>query len=259
VGVIVTAVTFVAACTMNLWSQPQDPQMQINAMLFLPFAVGATTELLRAASPFRLGDRRAKRRTKTWRTTVGIVACLVGPALLIVNVWGNDGYAERQGWDAQAVSRSRALVAKFDISRTVFVLQGFEGESTWLFELYGSDWDQPGGLPWGPAPSPHAKLIGMAGVPVYFPSLSPRTTEQAVLSRINASRDLGYEIVAGPMWGYSRAFFKNAMSTVASPQKADALYHALHAAYCPHKIRVRGWTGDFYRLTPTPPSGSCAT
>jgi hypothetical protein len=252
VGVTVAAVTFVAACTMNLWSQPQDPQMELNAMLFLSISIGVTTQLLRA--PWRRSPetRRARRDARHRRAAVGLLACAIGPVLLVVNVWGDNGYAQQKGGDPTMIARARALTTRFDPARTVFVFQGFEGESTWISELYGLEWD----LPWGSPPTPHVKVIGMATTPVFYPSLSPGKTAEAVIARIDDAMKKGYRVVANPMWALTRAQFEGSLGTVASTEKTDALYDRMHAAYCARPITVRQW-GEFYVLTQRSASGAC--
>ena len=250
VGVTVAAVTFVAACTMNLWSQPQDPQMELNAMLFLPISIGVTTELVRALWRTSPETRRARRGARHWRAAVGVLACAIGPVLLVVNVWGDNGYAQHKGEDAATIARVRALTTRFDPTRTVFVFQGFEGESTWMFVLYGLEWD----LPWGPPPTPHVKIIGMASTPVFYPSLSPEETADAVIARIDDAMKRGYSVVADPMWAWTRAQFEGSLGTVASTEKVRRSVRP-HTRRLLRNARHVGQWGEFFVLTQRSASG----
>jgi hypothetical protein len=252
VGVTVTAVTFVAACTMNLWSQPQDPQMQLNAMVFLPISIGVTTDVLRSQWRRTSETRRATPGERRWQLAVGVLACAIGPVLLVVNMWGHNGYAQERGGDPAAIARARALTTEFDPEHTVFVFHGFEGEAHWITVLYGLEWD----LPWGAPPTPRVKFIGMASTPVHAPGLSPGKTAESVIERIDDAMKQGYRVVAGPMWAWSRAQFEGEMGTIASAEKSDAIYNRMHAAYCASPVTVEHW-GQFYVLTRSA-AGACA-
>lgn len=243
VGAVSVAITFLAGCVMNLWSQPQDPQMQLNVMMFLPISLGAATHLALQGAELRWTNRGARRRLTP---AIGVAACLLGPILLSVNVWGPGGYAESRGGDDLAVDRAGSLFATTNPTRSVYVVQGFEGEITWMNVLEGIEWE----LRWPPPPTPHAKLIALASAPVGQPQLSAADTADWIFNKIHQSLQAGYHVYASPFWSQTKPELIGSLRVVAREDKALAIYDRLHSSFCAEAVPV-GWQGEsFFRLTP---------
>jgi hypothetical protein len=247
VGVVLLAVTFLTGCVMNLWSQPQDPQMQINVMMFLPVSVGVAVELLRVGIRRRPGALPGA-QGETLRAIVARgVAWLLGPVLVVVNVWGDGGYAASRGEDERYIKRVKSLFASTDLSHTVYVFQGFDGELTWMDAIVGFD----GGADWPPTPSPRVKLIGMASMPVAQPDLTAPATADYIIGQIDAAWSSGYRILAGPFWSKTREEFVGSLRVVADEEKATAIYDRLRSKFCADPVAIPLWPTMFFELTPS--------
>ena len=129
-AVAVFGVTFVAGELFNLYSQPQDAQMQINVM---PWLTLAWLFALKAAAA-------------RWRQGVAILTA-AAVLLLAYNVWS---LTPLRGLDTRWRVAFAELERRVDPSRTVFVLHDFD----WVMPYGSLYWglEEPGVDRLGPAP-----------------------------------------------------------------------------------------------------------
>ena len=134
--------TLGAGQVLNLYSQPQDPQMQLNVMPWLAVAWALL-----------LGALLARSRG---------VAVALAVASLLPLVWNVGQLARFRGGDEAALKAMAALEQRFPPASTVFVYWGFEPITMWQYALWSRTWDwdgKPGrtrsssGSPSTPAPS----------------------------------------------------------------------------------------------------------
>ena len=178
---IVFVGTLVAGEIMNAYSQPADPQMQLNVMPWLAVAAA----LLLAEFPSSISRAAA--------ATVVVLALV--PLAYNVMVFG-----ARRGSDARMLGALNELERLSDPATTIYVYGGSEGIITWQYALWTPRWVSACDL--GPAPetTPKFKWIDLAQ-PVY---LHPAwTTEQYtayVKSELECAFDKGYRVVASSFW-----------------------------------------------------------
>ncbi len=124
---------------MKAYSQPQDPQMQINVMTWLPLYWGIVAASLMIVPVLR-----------------GL-ALLLSILPLIYNI---SSFSGARGSDGAAQASLVELERRFDLSRTVFVYTGWENIVAWEFVVWTRRWEGVCDLP--PAPTANPSLNGPA-------------------------------------------------------------------------------------------------
>lgn len=122
--------TFAAGEVFNFYSQPQDPQMQVNVMPWLTVAWGVVVAALLAAR----GPAQA-------RTDVAVALVVLS---LVPLVWNVAQLSLRRGQDAASLAALATLERQFPPQSTVFVYWGFENIATWQYALWSHTWDWNG-------------------------------------------------------------------------------------------------------------------
>ncbi|HYX02396.1 MAG TPA: hypothetical protein VE963_09925, partial [Reyranella sp.] len=204
--------TFVAGEVFNLYSQPQDPQMQINVMAWLTPAWA----LLLVAARRRWG-RRA-------------LAALGGltVALIAYNVWS---LAPLRGLDSAWENAIKRMERAADPARTVWLMHDFD----WAM-VYGSlHWGiaEPGTEALGPAPQAERrfKWIGFIGQPLRHPDWSDERQAADLKRQIDRALELGYDVLVIRLWDLDPAQLEERTGSVASPARVEALRRVLHDNY----------------------------
>jgi hypothetical protein len=204
--------TFIAGEVFNLYSQPQDPQMQINVMAWLTPAWA----LLLVAARRRWG-RRA-------------LAALGGltVALIAYNVWSLTPLRGLDGAWEKAIKR---MERQADPSRTVWLMHDFD----WAM-VYGSlHWGiaEPGTEALGPAPQaePRFKWIGFIGQALRHPDWSDERQAADLKRQIDRALELGYDVLVIRLWDLDLAQLEERTGSVASPARVEALRRVLHDNY----------------------------
>src|SRR5215468_2831031 len=204
--------TFIAGEVFNLYSQPQDPQMQINVMAWL--TVGWA--LLLVAARRRWG-RRA-------------LAALGGltVALIAYNVWS---LAPLRGLDGAWENAIKRMEHQADPSRTVWLMHDFD----WAM-VYGSlHWGiaEPGTEALGPAPQaePRFKWIGFIGRALRHPDWSDDRQAADLKRQFDRALELGYDVLVIRLWDLDPAQLEERTGSVASPARVEALRRVLHDNY----------------------------
>jgi hypothetical protein len=234
-GATILIAVFVLAEGMNLYIQPQDPQMQIQPMMWVPFAVAAAYE--------RTAGRRA-----AWRVPLraGLAASLI--LLFAGNI---RVYAGVRHADSVAMANARAVEAVAPPERTVFLLQGFEGLATWLTLRWGRGVEMP--LPGPMPPVPHARqfnAIYMTSELVFFQMHSPDEAAASIARVVERALADDFDVVATDIWAADEAGWGDAFASVSSPDRPLAIRRLLRERYAATEIAVvPGWT-RLYRLAP---------
>jgi len=174
-AVAVFGVTFVAGELFNLYSQPQDAQMQINVMPWLTLAW--LFALKAAAMRWRLG-----------LATLTVLAVV----LLAYNVWS---LAPLRGLDTRWRLAFAELERRVDPGRTVFVLHDFD----WVMPYGALYWglEEPGVDGLGPAPQarPKFKWIGFIGQLLRHSDWSIEQQTADLRRQIDHALALGYDVL----------------------------------------------------------------
>ena len=177
--------TLGAGQVLNLYSQPQDPQMQINVMPWLTVAWGLLLGAL-------LNRSRA--------TTVLLALLSLAPL-----AWNVGQLARFRGGDRAAVAAVAALEQRFPPASTVFVYWGFEPITMWQYALWSRTWDWDGAVTIAPAPSPDPKFkwIAVDAGAIRHPDWTAEQHAQSIKHDIDQALDRGYKVVVSDVWSWS--------------------------------------------------------
>jgi hypothetical protein len=172
--------TLVAGEIVNAYSQPQDPQMQINVMPWLTVAFALVLAKLSIS-----------------RTLPMVAAAVLVTLPLAFNV---HAFGVMRGSDGRALAALDELERLSDPARTVYVYPDFDGALTWHFARWASR--SPGVCDLGPSPraTPKFKWISMTLPIVDNPGWSPQEYVARIKGEIDCALDQGYRVIANPTW-----------------------------------------------------------
>lgn len=222
----------VAGGVFNAYSQPADPQMQVNIMLVaLPGWVLLIGGILSA--------RKRLAKVLSPLAVVMIVAPITF-SYYNMNI--------HRGEDAQDQTYIREISAKLNLSETIFLYHDFDGTITWLVANYGSR--APTGVDLPPAPStePMFKWIGYVRETVQNPSWTGERHAQDIINQVHKVMDLGYKVVTPVYWTNDKDYWILAFSSVASSEKAAAIHHSLSAEFVAGPLLSMEYGDDFVEL-----------
>jgi hypothetical protein len=198
---------------MNAYSQPQDPQMQINVMVWLPVAVGLLAGHLLAGGSRRLA----------WALFV------LAAVPLVYNI---AAFGRLRGLDSERQGRIAALERQVDPARTALVYTGFEDEFAWNFALWQGRW-QFDFCVLGPAPvaSPKFKWISFLFPALYWPAETPEQHVARVKAHLDCAFDKGYRVIAGEAWQATQAELADRFLIIGGQHRVPLLYSFMHQTY----------------------------
>ena len=205
------------------YSQPQDPQMQIQPM----FATVAGLILIGS-------------RYRFWRPTVrraigaGFLAIAFANGVSNV-VWLRAG----RGGDSRSLTDLHELESLFPWSTTVIVCHGFEGWTTWQFVVARK----------GDSQAFLDRSIQLARPFTTTRGISGQEAAVDIKSQIDGALAKGLRVVATPLWTETPEHFVASLTTVTEESRARVYDGALRNSY-----RLgRKWTtgeGPFVELLP---------
>ena len=227
--------TFVAGEVFNLYSQPNDPQMQLTVMQWLP--IGWALVLIAAS-------RRWPRR--------GFLALgIATAALLIYNV---ASLAPVRGLDGRWAATVRLLEREADPARTVMLLHGYDDwRMIYLSLHWGRTTQGVEALAAPPQAEPRFKWIGLFGSVLVTPRLSPEQHADALSRQIDRALALGYTVLAGDVWLQPASELAKTTGTIAPAATVAALHRRLHERYLAEPAFTDPHTGPYFRLRRAPP------
>jgi hypothetical protein len=227
-AVAVFGVTFVAGEVFNLYSQPQDPQMQINVM---PWLTLAWLFALKAAA-------------LRWRHGVATLTALA-VLLLAYNVWS---LTPLRGLDTRWRVAFGELERRADPSRTVFVLHDFD----WVMPYGSLYWglDEPGVDHLGPAPQaqPKFKWIGFIGQLLRHSDWTIDQQTADLRHEIDKAMALGYDVLLVRLAHVDLDQLERETGMVASRHQLAALQATLQHDYVAEPAFTDPVMGSFDRL-----------
>lgn len=225
--------TLLAGQVFNLYSQPQDPQMQINVMAWLTLG-------------WALASVAAVRR---WGTRGLTAMATLTVLLLAYNVLGLVPFRGADTAWRKAIER---FERETDPARTVFVLHDFD----WLMTYASMHWGQtyPGleALSSPPQESPRFKWIGFANDLLRHPGWSASDQADAMRRELDQALDLGYDVVAVRLWATNVDELKKLSSTIADGASVEALHHMLHTDFVADFLFDDPVAGPVHRLRRAP-------
>jgi hypothetical protein len=221
--------TFVAGLVFNLYSQPQDPQMQINVMGWL--TVGWMLAVIAAYERWR--------GRGLWATG-GLTL-----ALLAYNIWS---LAPLRGLDAAWQRSIRHIEHEAEPARTVFVINDLD----WFMVYASLAWGEaePGVKRLGPAPQaqPAFKWIGVGSGLLRHPGWSAEEHATALQGEIDRALDLGYHVVISQQWELDQAHLAATIAILSNQSHSGALWRMLHDRYRAELAFDDPLAGHYYSL-----------
>lgn len=220
--------TWIAGEVFNLYSQPNDPQMQLTVMQWLP--IGWTLAVIAAS------QRWPARGLRT------LVAATV--ALAIYNV---ASLAPVRGLDGKWDGAIRTIDRNVDPARTVFLLHGSDWTMIYLALYWGQRDDGMEQL--GPAPQdkPKMKWVSFFGSVYRTPRLSPQEHGAAFRRQIDRAFELGYTVIVTDIWNWPQSEFEKTAGTIADKATVTELFRTLHS-YEVEPAFTDSFTGQYFRL-----------
>jgi len=225
----VFGVTFAAGEVMNLYSQPQDPQMQINVMVWL--TIGWSLVLT-------IGDLRRP-------LPVLSAAVAISIALFAYNV---SQLAPMRGSDAAWRHALARIEREADPTRTIFLLHGFEQAVSEKFYAWDGEWGYFKKLGPAPAAKPKFKVLALVSGPVHKPNATGKELANELRGEIEHAMDLGYDIVANGFWAWNEEQLESQMATVLDAAKSKSLFVMLHESFVATPVFTDPVAGSYFRL-----------
>jgi hypothetical protein len=225
----VFGITFLAGEVFNLYSQPQDPQMQINVMAWVTPAWALVLLAARRRWPAR-----------------GLVAmAAITAALFAYNVWS---IAPLRGLDGKWRGAIERLERQGDPARTVFLLHDFDWTMVYASLHWGTA--EPGVAALGPAPQalPKFKWIGFTGDVLRHPDWSTERHVESLRRQIDRALALGYEVLVVRLWDIPETQLLTETGMVADAGRLGALQRMLRTDYVATPLAVDPVAGSLYRL-----------
>ena len=225
--------TFVAGEVLNAYSQPHDPQMQINVMAWL--TVGWALVLVASR-------KRWPRRG---------LATMAGLTVLLL-VYNLVSLAPLRGQDTTWRQGVERMEQRFDTSKLVLVMHDFDWVMTYTSAYWGRIY--PGVDQLGPAPqaSPKFKWIGFASPFMLHPTWNDDALVAELRRQIDKALALGYEVVIVNLWDVDLQKLENLNGSIATPTRVRAMWNMLHADYEATQLPKDPVLGSFYRLQRKP-------
>ena len=214
----------------NFYSQPQDPQMQINVMAWLV-----------VAWIMLLGALAARPRALAVLATLSLLPLVVNAATL----------AKYRGQDAAALAAIADIERRFPPDSTVFVYWGFEAMTVWKFALWSPTWGWEGDPDVGPAPSrePRFKWIAANSGAIRHPGWTPEQNAEAMKQAIDGVMARGYRVVIGAdLWGWTTQDLANQLSVLSASNRAPAIHDMLHGNFEVGPPVTVPFAGTYYEL-----------
>lgn len=233
--VAIFGITFVAGEIFNLYSQPQDPQMQLNVMAWL--TVGWAVVLVAVRERRRYGRHGL----------AALAGLTVG--LFAYNVWS---LSPLRGLDSAWQGAIERMEREADPDRSVWLMHDFD----WAM-VYGSlHWGlaEPGTEALGPAPQkePRFKWIGFTGQVLRHPEWSDQEQVDDLRLQIDRALDLGYDVLVLRLWGMDLPQLEVATGMVASSARLDALRRMLREDYVATQAFIDPVAGAVDRIKKRP-------
>ena len=216
--------TFAAGTVFNLYSQPQDPQMVINVMLWTIPAFGLVANAI-----LTVPQRSPLSRCWTLPETTVLALAVLLPAAYNVNA-----LAAQRGGDAMNEAVVARLAARFDPARTVFLQQGFEGIISWELVIWGGDplgWFADSALPPASRAERSLKCISATSAVGIHPDWSAQAIVNDLKREIDLAMDRGYRVVASPAFLEPDQDWMGSFATLKNADAAGAIRAMIHANY----------------------------
>lgn len=222
--------TLGAGQVLNFYSQPQDPQMQVNVM---PWLAVAWALLLAGLLPTRRS------------LAIGLAVLSFAPL-----AWNVAALAKWRGDDTRWLAATAALEKRFPPDSSVFLYFGYEPITTWKYALWSRtwDWDNRVAIPPAPSADPKFKWIAVNAGAIRHPGWTAAEHAAAIKRDIDLALDRGYRVVVSDMWSWPPEVLAAYLGTVAASGRTDAIYRMLHDDFRATEAFSDPIAGTYYEL-----------
>jgi hypothetical protein len=212
--------TLAAGQVLNFYSQPHDPQMQVNVMVWLSIAFAL---LLMSV-------------TRRFFIVLAVLACVP----LIHNV---ASFSRWRGGDAQAVAALRTIERELVPEKTVFVYWGFEPITMWHYAVWSRTWD------WDGTPNDaRFKWIAINAGAIRHARWTPQQNAETIKRDIDAAFARGYRVVISDVWTWSLGKLAGELGALSASNRAAAIHAMLHDNFDAKLVLDVPGVGSYYEL-----------
>ncbi len=227
-GVRAIAIVFLgtlgAGQVMNIYSQPQDPQMQVNVMPWLTVAWALIVAALMAR------PRALK-----------ILAVLS----VLPLAWNVAALAHYRGGDRDALKALATIERELPPEKTAFVYWGFEPITMWQYALWDRTWDLDDGT-W--EPPPRFKWIALDAGAIRHPGWTAEQHALSIKRGIELAFGRGYRVVISDAWTWSEVELAGQLGGLSAAAHAPAIHRMLHGDYEATPVLSDKAVGTYYEL-----------
>jgi hypothetical protein len=235
------AVVFLGTCVagqvLNLYSQPYDPQMQVNVMPWLTVAWG-----LIVAAVLAHNHKGSARQL----VIVGLAVLSLSPL-----VWNARQLFHWRGGDTESLDTLRAIERNLPPESWVFLYWGFDGIISWQYAMWSHtpNWSNNFDLKTAPSDEPRFKWISVAFRFIDHPTWTSEQQTRALKHSIDSALGFGYRIAMANVWTSTPKELIDQFSFLPRPADAYAVYNMLHDNYEASPVFVGPpAVGTFYEL-----------
>jgi hypothetical protein len=216
--------TLGAGQVLNFYSQPHDPQMQVNVMVWLSIVFAL---LLLAAS-------------RRFFVVLAVLACVP----LVHNVVS---FSRWRGGDAEAMAALKTIEQRFEPEKTVFVYWGFEPIAMWHYALWSRTWD------WDGTPNDaRFKWIAITAGAIRHAGWTPAQNADAIRRDLDWAFAKGYRVVISDVWTWSVETLAGKLKALSAGNRAPAIYALLHDNFEATPVLEVPGVGTYYELRRRP-------
>jgi hypothetical protein len=215
--------TLAAGQVMNFYSQPHDPQMQVNVMAWLTVAWALLLWM-------------------AWRERRALFAVLAVLSLVPLAVNAVSLARFRSG-DTRALAALATLERSLPPERTVFVYWGFEPITMWQYALWSHSWD------WDGRPNDaRFKWIAIDAGAIRHPRWTPEQHARSIRGDLEAAFARGYRVVIADVWTWSEQELAGHLAALSAADRAPAIHALLHGNYEATPMLEVPTVGTYYEL-----------
>lgn len=204
--------TLAAGEVMNAYSQPADPQMQLNVMPWLTVAAAFVLAWLLAST----ASRRA-------------MAALAAVLVLLPLAYNIKVFGASRGGDGQMQAALTELEGLSDPARTIYIYSGMDTIVTWHYAIWTPRWHGVCDLGPSPQATPKFKWIGLASAIIANPTWTTEEYVAHVKAQLDCAFDKGYRVIAGPVWASFHLQLEGWLTLLHARKHGLALYPVLQS------------------------------
>jgi hypothetical protein len=221
--------TLGAGEVLNFYAQPQDPQMQVNVMVWLTVAWASLLAALSAR---------------------GAMLALLAVLSIAPLAWNVGALARYRGGDTVSLAALDRLDQHFQTDRTVFLYWGFEPILVWQFSQWSHSWDMyfDKTVPEAPSANPKFKWLAITTGAVRNAKWTPQEHAAQLKRDIDRVLDHGYRIAVDEVWGWSVEELAGHLAGLVAAGRAPAIWAILHDNYEATPVYTDPMLGPFWEL-----------